>query len=175
MGPNPLVMMGASKPARIRRSKQVPQVRRKVELRRKGGFYGCLLSTRQRPPYLSLARTLERNQKLVLVGSANHTEGVLLSVSVGLQTAFCHVNFWWSRVCEGIGSLWNCQLTKQSSPLQWPLLQEDTCGWCWKHHRDPSRVGVKVSCLSGVVKDPSIELSLTILCRTVEAGLHCWI
>jgi hypothetical protein len=25
------------------------------------------------------------------------------------------------------------------------------------------------------VKDPSIELSLTILCRTVEAGLHGWI
>lgn len=69
-----------------------------------------------------------------------------------------------------LGSLWDRQLTKQSSPLQWPLLQEDTCGWCWKHHRDPSRVGVKVSCLSGAVKDPFVKLNFTTLAALLRLG-----
>lgn len=66
--------------------------------------------------------------------------------------------------------LWNRQLTKQSSPLQWPLLQEDTCGWCWKHRRDPSRVGVKVSYLSGAVKGPSAKLNFTTLAALLRLG-----
>lgn len=45
------------------------------------------------PSILLGGEKLERNQKLVLVGSANHTEGVLLSMSRYLRTAFCHDRF----------------------------------------------------------------------------------
>lgn len=45
---------------------------------------------------------MERLQKLVLVGSANQTEGVILFASSVFQTAFCHDGFRWYSVGEGI-------------------------------------------------------------------------
>lgn len=172
MGRNLLVMMGASTPARIDWSQQVPHISRKVELETKGWFLWMYFVHPSMPSMplagekfgeesKNLSKLAARLTKKEFSWQCRYVLDCVLSRRPSGGIALAKVSDQYGIVSSR-DSLRLCK---------WPPWRTNTSGRRWKQYWDPSRVGVKALCLSDTVDGPSVKLRIVHLGCTGEAGL----